>query len=85
MEDRSKYKSYGAFIGSDIGDDCIEKTREIYNKVTRKDDNRHLGCFIGSPFVTEVYTQPSDFIDDCMNDSTDEYVKNFINEYFNKT
>lgn len=68
MEDRSKYKSYGAFIGIDIGDDCIKASEKGYNKATRKDDNRHLAAYPAGPFVNEVYINTEDFIDEMLED-----------------
>lgn len=63
MEDRSRYKSYEAFMGRDMGDECIKASEKGYNKATRKDDNKHLGCFSAGSFVSEIYVDTKDFID----------------------
>ena len=65
MEDRSKYKSYEAFQGRDVGDECIERTREIYDKVTRKNDKKHIAAYDTGSFFNEVYTD-TDFIDETL-------------------
>ena len=67
MEDRSKYKSYVAFIGRDIGDECIERTRKIYDKVTGKNDKKHIAAYDTGSFFNEVYTDV-DFIDEILKD-----------------
>lgn len=66
MEDRSKYKSYESYIGRDIGDEGIKASEKAYNKATLKDDNRHIAAYPAGSFVTEIYNDREDFIDEVL-------------------